>query len=126
LFSLIGVTFGAGNGTTTFNIPDMQQRYPRQDSAALGATGGDDTHSHQIDGGTPAAAAEIVITNGSIINLFENEVNTSSWAANWSLNASSPSSTATATESKGAKVVGQTQATNNDPPYLNLNFIIKT
>lgn len=29
LFAAIGTTFGAGNGTTTFNIPDMRAMFPR-------------------------------------------------------------------------------------------------
>lgn len=28
LFAAIGTTFGAGNGTTTFNLPDLRRRYP--------------------------------------------------------------------------------------------------
>lgn len=28
LFAVIGTTFGAGNGTTTFNVPDMRSRMP--------------------------------------------------------------------------------------------------
>lgn len=42
LFSLLGVSFG-GNGTTTFNLPDMRQRVPVHRSASLpvGAMGGE-------------------------------------------------------------------------------------
>jgi len=29
LFAAIGTTFGAGNGTTTFNLPDMRGEFPR-------------------------------------------------------------------------------------------------
>jgi microcystin-dependent protein len=29
LFGLIGISYGAGNGTTTFNIPDYRGRFPR-------------------------------------------------------------------------------------------------
>jgi microcystin-dependent protein len=125
LYAVIGTTFGTGDGSTTFNVPNMQQKYARQDSGALGVTGGSDTHSHQIDGGTPAAAAEITITNGTIINLFANQVSTASWTANETLDGSSPA-TSTVSQNHGAKVIGQTQTENSDPPYLNLNFIIKT
>jgi microcystin-dependent protein len=42
LFALIGTIFGIGNGTTTFNLPDMRDRFPHGVSGtiALGATGG--------------------------------------------------------------------------------------
>jgi microcystin-dependent protein len=51
LFSAIGTTYGVGNGTTTFNIPNLKGRVPvGLDSAdtqfdALGETGGAKTHT---------------------------------------------------------------------------------
>lgn len=52
LFSLIGTTYGSGDGSTTFNVPDLRSRTvlgagsgsgltPR----ALGATGGEEEHT---------------------------------------------------------------------------------
>lgn len=40
LFSAIGTTFGSGNGTTTFTIPDLRDRFVRSsgDSRAVGTT----------------------------------------------------------------------------------------
>lgn len=52
LFSAIGETFGAGNGTTTFNVPDMRNRMPigagdtYARNAAAGATTADLAHTH--------------------------------------------------------------------------------
>jgi microcystin-dependent protein len=51
LFAVIGTTYGVGNGTTTFNVPDMRQRFPLGKSAsgtgaALGDTGGTIDHVH--------------------------------------------------------------------------------
>jgi len=41
LFSLIGTTFGAGDGSTTFNLPNYKNRMPYgADTVAVGATGG--------------------------------------------------------------------------------------
>lgn len=45
LFGVIGTTYGAGNGSTTFNVPDLRQRFPMGKAAAgtgstLGGTGG--------------------------------------------------------------------------------------
>lgn len=69
LFNIIGTTFGAGNGTTTFNLPDMRGRVPggigtgsglsaRSMGTAVGAethtlsVSEMPTHSHSvIDGG---------------------------------------------------------------------------
>lgn len=48
LFAVLGTTYGAGNGSTTFNIPDLRTRVPvGKDAtgtfATLGATGGAET-----------------------------------------------------------------------------------
>lgn len=51
LFAAIGTTYGAGNGVTTFNIPDRRGRFGLGKAAAgtgsvLGATGGALDHTH--------------------------------------------------------------------------------
>ena len=45
LFDVIGTTFGAGDGSTTFNVPDLSGRVPLgvSTSHALGTTGGSET-----------------------------------------------------------------------------------
>lgn len=47
LFSSIGTTYGVGDGTTTFNLPDMSGRVPIGVSLdiALGDFGGEETHT---------------------------------------------------------------------------------
>lgn len=45
LFSVIGTTFGAGNGSTTFNLPSMANKFMRG-NLSVGGTGGSATHSH--------------------------------------------------------------------------------
>lgn len=45
LFDVIGTTFGSGDGSTTFNVPDLSGRVPLGVSSAhlLGSTGGSET-----------------------------------------------------------------------------------
>lgn len=72
LFALIGTTYGVGNGTTTFNLPDMKGRVPVGKAAtgtfaALNNKGGAETHTlttaempshaHTADGDLTAATA---------------------------------------------------------------------
>jgi microcystin-dependent protein len=51
LFAVLGVAYGSGNGSTTFNIPDLRQRFPLGKAvsgtgAALGESGGTIDHRH--------------------------------------------------------------------------------
>lgn len=55
LFAVIGTTYGAGDGTNTFNVPDMRQRFSlglasSGNYATLGATGGAIDHTHVVKG----------------------------------------------------------------------------
>lgn len=42
LFAIVGTTYGAGDGATTFNVPDLQDNVPvgKSGTKALGSTGG--------------------------------------------------------------------------------------
>jgi microcystin-dependent protein len=53
LFNTIGVTYGGGDGSTTFNLPNLQQRFPLGKAisgtgATLGSTGGAIDHAHSL------------------------------------------------------------------------------
>jgi microcystin-dependent protein len=45
LFAIVGTTYGAGDGSTTFNTPDLQDNTPvgKSGTKALGSTGGANT-----------------------------------------------------------------------------------
>ena len=45
LFAIVGTTYGAGDGSSTFNVPDLQDNLPvgKSNSKALGSTGGANT-----------------------------------------------------------------------------------
>jgi microcystin-dependent protein len=47
LFAITSTTYGSGNGSTTFNLPDLKDNVPlgRSNSAALASTGGANTVS---------------------------------------------------------------------------------
>lgn len=55
LFNLLGTTYGTGDGSTTFNLPNLSQRFPLGKAAAgtgntLAATGGAIDHNHSVPG----------------------------------------------------------------------------
>jgi len=126
LFAVIGTTFGVGDGSTTFNVPNYTNRTPY--GTTLGTTGGSadavvvsHTHTATSTVTDPGHAHSITVLNnlgggGSGPNL------------NGSGSASPSTNTATtlitvATTNATAGVSG-TNA--NLPPYLGINFIIKT
>jgi microcystin-dependent protein len=47
LFAVTGTFFGVGDGSTTFNVPDLRTKYPRGAPNATdpGTTGGNNTHT---------------------------------------------------------------------------------
>lgn len=47
LFEVIGTAFGTGDGSTTFNLPNLQKRFPVGvgNGYGLGKTGGEETHT---------------------------------------------------------------------------------
>ncbi|KKK81955.1 hypothetical protein LCGC14_2808220 [marine sediment metagenome] len=54
LFDIIGTRYGVGNGSTTFNVPDMRDKFPRgaPNVTSGGGTGGACSHYHCIKGRT--------------------------------------------------------------------------
>lgn len=62
LFALIGTTYGVGDGSTTFNMPDCRGRFPLGKAAAgtgsvLASTGGSLDHTHTGPSHTHTVAA---------------------------------------------------------------------
>ncbi len=114
LFAVIGILYGAGDGSTTFNIPDLRGRVAVGKSTdtefdTLGETGGEKTHT-LITAEMPAhthkksvADTTMDLQNGSSYN---NVYKTGLTAS---------------TESTGGG-----EAHNNLQPYQVVNFIIKT
>lgn len=116
LFDLIGTTYGAGDGSTTFNIPDKRGKVgvgynsSNTNFNVLGKTGGEETHtliedemplhSHTIKNGVPNAST---FTNGyNIASSYDDSGNFE------------------VTDASGGD-----QPHNNLQPYITLNYIIK-
>ncbi|MBC7906669.1 MAG: tail fiber protein [Rhodospirillaceae bacterium] len=145
LYAVIGTKFG-GNGTTTFNVPDLQGRMPiHRDNVnyLVGQTGGAGTvtldtnhslaHTHalqagnvngtqQLPGGgvTPATASLLAIaaTASGLANTRQKPM----YADPTSLTPMSP----TALSAFGGGAGGAASAHDNNQPSLVLNFCIAT
>ena len=108
LFAVIGTLYGAGDGSTTFNLPDKRSRVTvAKDNGTfneLGKTGGEETHKLTINE-MPSHNHGVSIVSAS-----------NAWGPNYSNGISHKEST---------KNVGGGQAHNNLQPYLVCNYIIK-
>jgi microcystin-dependent protein len=124
LFAVIGTTFGAGDTTTTFNLPDYRDRMPigAGTTYAAASTGGSKdaivvTHTHSL-------------TDPGHLHAFDYG------AYNWTVTGGPSTVTAnrsggpagvTASASTGISIAasGSSGTNANLPPYLGIYFIIK-
>lgn len=124
LFAVIGTTFGAGDTTTTFNLPNYADRMAIGKgtiAASIGATGGSKdaivvSHTHtatSVDSGHSHIYSKTTSPGGSGPDALGSAVNdyTATGYANIT-------TTIASTGSSGTDA--------NLPPYLGINFIIKT
>jgi microcystin-dependent protein len=122
LFAVIGTTFGVGDGSTTFNLPNYTSRMPY--GTTIAATGG--------------SADAVVVSHthtASVTDPGHSHVGTVGSGAGGCAGGGNPVptgsiTTSTATASTGITVANSTEGVSgtnaNLPPYLGINFIIKT
>lgn len=140
LFDAIGTAYGTGDGSTTFNLPNLVNRVPVGAGSTynLAATGGAATHTHTT-GNHTLTVAEIPshthTQNSHDHKLGRRNVYTASGTAvavvtygGGTANDSETGST-TATNKNtgggGAHNHGNTGSASTLPPYLALNYIIR-
>ncbi|MDA0179025.1 tail fiber protein [Solirubrobacter phytolaccae] len=123
LFAAIGTAYGAGNGFSTFNLPDLRGRVPvgvdgsanRQDANdALGSAGGAQKHTLTALE-LPAAAPRAASGLGGVL---QTGVNASGGSGTSHVVPYFPTATDLWT-------TGGDQPHNNMPPFQVLNFVIK-
>lgn len=125
LFAVIGTTFGVGDGSTTFNLPNYTNRTPY--GTTVGATGGSAdaivvSHTHTATSTVTDPGHNHTVqlqafngTTGSAIDGAKNNGTTTTSTATTGI------TVATTNASAGASGTNA-----NLPPYLGINFIIKT
>jgi microcystin-dependent protein len=136
LFAIIGTTFGSGDGLTTFNLPDYRDRMPIGSgtiAASIGTTGGSKdaivvSHTHTATssvtdpGHTHSSNGNNFLGNyaGGGINVRA-DIRSYGMATVGVNSATTGVSVATTVASAGSSGTNA-----NLPPYLGINFIIKT
>jgi microcystin-dependent protein len=125
LYVVVGTTFGVGDGSTTFNLPNYTNRMPY--GTTIGATGGSadavvvsHTHTASVtDPGHVHAMGQIYTNTGCGSSPT---VSNAACGAAPSYNSNS----ATTGISVANSTTGVSGTNANLPPYLGINFIIKT
>lgn len=162
LFSAIGTGFGVGDGSTTFNVPDLQNRFPAGKGSAgwsnvLNETGGDKdaivpNHTHASGSYTAASSGS---AHYHVVNPPQTTLNIANPPAGVSPSSTGDVGKASGTGydrdpitgtvnivgfnsntdgahthsvsgSSGAATDGASVTNANLPPYVTLNYIIKT
>ena len=121
LFAVTGTAYGAGDGSTTFNVPNLSGRVPvglqtsDTDFNTLGKTGGEKTHTLTLS--QIPAHQHSLDQDGGNVGFAEGSTNLRYSVGYTNTRASASIATGDA---------GGGNAHNNLQPYLVLNYIIKT
>lgn len=111
LFAVLGTTYGSGDGSTTFGLPDFSSKFPRGAAdPTTSPTGGADTHDH-----AGATGSEVTgITGGVVNNANRGVTGANNTCSAQSVNINDPGHTHTI------------PSADNVPAYRKARFIIKT
>jgi microcystin-dependent protein len=122
LFAVIGTSYGAGDGSTTFNLPNFNtgNNFPRGGSP--GSTGGAATHTHTLSNNGWAKIYAAAST--PFIGL--RRIATSAYNLTHGVTTSLSVSADSSSQSVGTELGGATDSASSLPPYVGVNFIIKT
>jgi microcystin-dependent protein len=124
LFAVIGTTFGIGDGSTTFNLPDYTNRMPY--GTTVGSTGGTAdavvvSHTHTIT--DPGHQHNTSVTGSTLFPATAQTTIAYGGPGTYPATVFTMSDNTTGISVNTAGVSGTNQ---NLPPYLGINFIIKT
>lgn len=123
LFAVIGTSFGAGNLSTTFNLPDFRGQFAIGADAThlLGQAGGNASHLHTLS----SAGKALIEASGASVYLA-NSSDTTAWVTDTRTYWTNTIAGATGeTAHNAVALAGHTDTATQLPPYLPINKIIK-
>lgn len=152
LFAIIGTSYGSGDGSTTFNLPDFRDRFPvgagttysanstggSKDAIVVshthtGTTDSNGAHQHLVvansgNTGAPTPGAGPSVDGSNSVSAFAWSANSESYilAGTTGVNAGLSSSAGAHTHTFTTGSTGSSGTNANLPPYLGVYFIIKT
>jgi microcystin-dependent protein len=141
LFAIVGTTYGAGDGSSTFAVPNLGDNVPvgKSNNKALGSTGGANTvtSTGNVGGSTANATlstAQLAAHDHNIIsranpmaNPFSYQIGSGATSANVNISSSNTEDTGSGqghSHNMSANFVGD--STSVLQPYLTVIYIIKT
>lgn len=139
LFSAISTNYGVGNGSSTFNLPDLRGKVPVGLSSdtefnTLGKTGGAKTHTLSATEMPSHTHTGTTSTDGSHVHSLSGKNNLGAdtgsrgvqWAPELDTSSAGVNAAGSHNHSFTTASAGGGQAHNNLQPYQVTNFIIKT
>jgi len=125
LFAVIGTTYGAGDGSTTFNLPDFS------DSALFGVdgtadfldlttSGGSSTHSHSVGSHTLTTSEMPSHDHSNVHDGSQDQSDAGSFSV------AEPNRQALGSRGGGGSHNHGISSDDNTPPSLVLNYVVKT
>ena len=128
LFTVIGTAYGVGDGSTTFNLPDLRQRFvlgkaTAGTGATLGGTGGNIDHTHPLNSST--SHAQLHATGVATAGVRVSRKTVSSWTDAALYTATGQAVAGDAQSNTTGLVLGGASDVAN-PPFQTAHFIVKT
>lgn len=118
LFSVLGSTYGQGDGSTTFNVPDLTGRVPvgANSTYPLAGKGGEAAHALTSAENGPHTHDRLLWVDGQPVTLTGSE--SGAYRVSFTYDMGGPNMVSTSES-------GQGQAHNNMQPYIAQHYIIK-
>jgi microcystin-dependent protein len=138
LFAVVGTTYGAGDGSSTFNVPNLEDNVTvgKSNNKSVGSTGGANTVSVTASGNVSGSTANASLSTPQLASHSHSQGGNSGpqgrAPSGFSFRFFVPSNTGSAGSGGGhshnmsANFAGSATNPSVLQPYLTLNYIIKT